>query len=78
MIRQGSNMENPNSLTLNVEFSCGLCPDGMVGNGIDCSRTDPCESNPCYPGATCTMIVTSPLTNESYTDVIYDENLGNP
>ena len=70
-------MENPNSLTLNVEFSCGLCPDGMVGNGIDCSRTDPCESNPCYPGATCTMIVTSLPTNESHADVMYDENLGN-
>ena len=41
---------------MNVGYACGLCPDGMVGNGVHCSRTDPCESNPCYPGATCTMV----------------------
>ena len=41
---------------MNVGYACGLCPDGMVGNGVHCSRTDPCVSNPCYPGATCTMV----------------------
>ena len=29
---------------------------GMVGDGVNCTKTDPCESSPCYPGATCTPL----------------------
>ena len=25
----------------------------MVGDGAKCSRTDPCESSPCFPGTVC-------------------------
>ena len=49
---------------MSVEYACGLCPDGMVGDGIHCSQTDPCESNPCYPGATCTMVVNSAISTD--------------
>ena len=75
MVRQGNNAEI--SWTMNVEYSCGLCPDGMVGDGIQCSQTDPCESNPCYPGATCTMIINSVNYQDSYLDGAYFQNLGN-
>ena len=34
-------------------FTCGLCPDGMVGDGVNCTTTDPCLSQPCYPGTKC-------------------------
>ena len=30
-------------------FECGLCPDGMIGDGLNCSYTNPCWSNPCKP-----------------------------
>ena len=30
-------------------FECGLCPDGMIGNGLNCTYTNPCWSNPCRP-----------------------------
>ena len=62
VVRQGNNAED--SWTMSVEYACGLCPDGMVGNGIQCSQTDPCESNPCYPGATCTMVVNSAISTD--------------
>ena len=35
-------------------FECGLCPDGMVGDGLNCSFTDPCLSNPCSSDKICT------------------------
>ena len=73
IIHQDNNAKN--SWTMSVEYSCGLCPDGMVGNGVQCSRTDPCESNPCYPGATCTMIIDK-LTNESIQDITNDQAVG--
>ena len=25
----------------------------MVGDGVKCTRTDPCESSPCFPGTVC-------------------------
>ena len=28
----------------------------MIGNGENCTQTDPCESNPCYPGVHCTSL----------------------
>ena len=74
MVRQASNAEN--SWTMNVEYSCGLCPDGMVGDGVQCSRTDPCESNPCYPGATCTMIVNPIFSTESSSSETTPKNSG--
>ena len=49
---------------MSIEYACGLCPDGMVGDGVHCSQTDPCESNPCYPGATCTMVVNFPASTD--------------
>ena len=62
---------------MNVEYSCGLCPDGMVGDGIQCSRTDPCESNPCYPGATCTMAINSVTSKDSKLEETNFHILGN-
>ena len=36
-----------------VGYVCGLCPEGMVGDGEDCRSTDPCSSAPCHPGVAC-------------------------
>lgn len=34
-------------------YVCGLCPEGMVGDGEMCKRTDACSQAPCYPGVHC-------------------------
>ena len=62
VVRQGNNVKD--AWTMSIEYACGLCPDGMVGDGVHCSQTDPCESNPCYPGATCTMVVNFPASTD--------------
>ena len=41
---------NNHDLELN-SFSLSL--KGMVGDGVKCTRTDPCESSPCFPGSVC-------------------------
>lgn len=33
--------------------TCGSCPTGWVGDGIDCSDTDECVFDPCFPGTNC-------------------------
>ena len=30
-----------------TKFECGLCPDGMIGDGLNCTYTNPCWSSPC-------------------------------
>ena len=30
-----------------TKFECGLCPDGMIGDGLNCTYTNPCSSSPC-------------------------------
>ena len=61
---------------MNVGYACGLCPDGMVGNGVHCSRTDPCVSNPCYPGATCTMVNIPIHSQDSNPEVMTPVSMG--
>ena len=74
VVRQGNNIKN--SWTMNVGYACGLCPDGMVGNGVHCSRTDPCESNPCYPGASCTMVNIPIHSQDSNPEVTTPASMG--
>jgi hypothetical protein len=39
---------------LKLPFSCGKCPGGLVGNGINCRPPQhPCESDPCHKGVAC-------------------------
>ncbi len=39
------------------DFSCGLCPDGHYGDGLNCTQMiNPCDSNPCYPDVRCTNL----------------------
>jgi hypothetical protein len=35
------------------DLTCA-CKAGFTGNGVDCSATDPCATNPCGMGGTCT------------------------
>lgn len=37
-------------------FSCGACPRGTTGDGIDCADVDGCAGAPCFPGVTCTDV----------------------
>lgn len=41
-------------------FRCGPCPAELVGNGIDCRRSL-CLPNPCHPGTTRSVFISSPL-----------------
>ena len=36
--------------------TCGPCPDGYTGNGKTCTKTKPCELDPCFLGVECFAI----------------------
>ncbi|MCK6546959.1 hypothetical protein L6R52_14005 [Myxococcota bacterium] len=37
-------------------FTCGVCPSGLVGDGITCVDEDGCFNAPCFPGVACTDV----------------------
>ncbi|CAH1259103.1 VWDE [Branchiostoma lanceolatum] len=37
-------------------YTCGPCPVGMTGDGINCEEIIGCSSQPCYPEVTCTDV----------------------
>ncbi|CAG0892634.1 unnamed protein product [Darwinula stevensoni] len=46
--------------TVGGGYRCGKCPTGYVGDGEKCKASTVCDTNPCYPGVTCTNIEPPP------------------